>query len=184
MSQLGKANLKIGEHQTFLAYKARVCYLDFLKRYLVQAKDFHSARKKLESRRQAYESLLQKSFKEKKEDSRLEEDIRLALYKFEESTEQVKNRMIALKDVEADQYQQLTELIAYELNFFKESTGILNTIFNSQISLTPQKKIQSSERSVENEFLASPMDPSLSKLFTKTTNTEKISPTPFSTPKR
>ncbi|WBW74935.1 BAR adaptor protein, endophilin A3-like protein [Schizosaccharomyces osmophilus] len=104
-------------------------------------KDYHTARKKLESRRQTYESLLMKAYKAKKEDSRLEEDIRLASYKFEESTENVRNRMVTLKEAEIDQQQQMTQLLRHQLEFFKEATKTLTNVYelcHSSISQDPQ----------------------------------------------
>ncbi|EPY51155.1 BAR adaptor protein [Schizosaccharomyces cryophilus OY26] len=126
----GQVQLKIGELLGFFTNRANVCYLDFLKRYLVQMKDYHTARKKLESRRQTYESLLVKSYKAKKEDSRLEEDIRLASYKFEESTENVRSRMVSLKEAEIDQQHQMTQLLTHQLDFFKEATKTLTNVFD------------------------------------------------------
>ncbi|EPX73514.1 BAR adaptor protein [Schizosaccharomyces octosporus yFS286] len=124
----GQVQLKIGELLGFFTNRANACYLDFLKRYLVQMKDYHTARKKLESRRQTYESLLMKAYKAKKEDPRLEEDIRLASYKFEESTENVRSRMVALKEAETDQQQQMTQLLTHQLDYFKEATKALANV--------------------------------------------------------
>jgi predicted nucleic acid-binding Zn-ribbon protein len=66
----------------------------------VQMKDYQTARRKLESRRLTYDSVLSKVQKMKKEDVRIEEELRSARAKYEETNEDVHNRMTAIQDAE------------------------------------------------------------------------------------
>lgn len=63
-------------------------------------KDYQAARKKLESRRLAYDSVLSKVQKMRKEDVRTEEELRMARAKYEETSEDVHNRMISIQEAE------------------------------------------------------------------------------------
>jgi SMC interacting uncharacterized protein involved in chromosome segregation len=71
-----------------------------MERGIVQMKDYQAARKKLESRRLTYDSVLSKVQKLKREDVRAEEELRSARAKYEETSEDVQNRMIAIQEAE------------------------------------------------------------------------------------
>ena len=71
-----------------------------MERGLVQMKDYQAARRKLESRRLAYDSVLSKVQKMRKEDVRTEEELRSARAKYEETSEDVHNRMTAIQEAE------------------------------------------------------------------------------------
>lgn len=71
-----------------------------MERGLVQMRDYQTARRKLESRRLAYDSVLSKVQKMKKEDVRTEEELRSARAKYEETSEDVHNRMTAIQEAE------------------------------------------------------------------------------------
>jgi predicted nucleic acid-binding Zn-ribbon protein len=68
----------------------------------VQMRDYQAARRKLESRRLAYDSVLSKVQKMKKEDVRTEEELRSARAKYEETSEDVHNRMMAIQEAEVN----------------------------------------------------------------------------------
>ena len=84
-------------------HKATESALDTMERGLVQMKDYQTARKKLESRRLAYDSVLSKVQKMKKEDVRTEEELRSARAKYEETSEDVHNRMMTIQEAEVPQ---------------------------------------------------------------------------------
>jgi chromosome segregation ATPase len=63
-------------------------------------KDYQTARRKLESRRLTYDSVLSKVQKMKKEDVKTEEELRSAKAKYEETSEDVHNRMTTIQDAE------------------------------------------------------------------------------------
>jgi hypothetical protein len=81
-------------------HKATESALDTMERGLVQMKDYQAARRKLESRRLAYDSVLSKVQKMKKEDVRTEEELRSAKAKYEETNEDVHNRMTTIQEAE------------------------------------------------------------------------------------
>lgn len=110
-----------------------------MERGLVQMKDYQTARKKLESRRLHYDSVLSKVQKMKKEDSRTEEELRSARAKYEETSEDVYNRMTAIQEAEvwfsyllrliqADKLMDLTEFMEAQLEYYKKCADLLTNI--------------------------------------------------------
>jgi BAR domain len=81
-------------------HKATESALDTMERGLVQMKDYQTARRKLESRRLHYDSVLSKVQKMRKEDVRTEEELRNARAKYEETSEDVHNRMMTIQEAE------------------------------------------------------------------------------------
>lgn len=77
-----------------------------------------SARKKLEQRRLAYDTSLAKMQKSKKEDFRVEEELRAQKAKYEESSEDVYRRMQDIQEAETDVIQDLGQFLEAELDYF------------------------------------------------------------------
>ncbi len=114
---LGRTNERIGRIQETYVANATSSWLESLERSLAQLKDYQvsaspipstrldspttkqSARKKLENRRLAYDTSLAKMQKTKKEDFRVEEELRIQKAKYEETSEDVYRRM---QDVSAE----------------------------------------------------------------------------------
>ncbi|KAK3056124.1 hypothetical protein LTR53_020474, partial [Teratosphaeriaceae sp. CCFEE 6253] len=78
-------------------------------------KEYQAARKKLESRRLAYDTAQQKMQKSKREDFRMEEELRSQKAKYEESNEDVYRRMLDIKEAEVDSVGDLTSFLEAEL---------------------------------------------------------------------
>lgn len=76
-----------------------------------------NARKKLESRRLALDASTTKMQKAKRDDFRLEEELRSAKAKYEESSDDVYRRMQDIKDAEADSIRDLTRFLDTELDY-------------------------------------------------------------------
>ena len=76
-----------------------------------------NARKKLENRRLAYDASTAKLAKARRDDFRVEEEVRTNKAKFEESSEDVLRRMQDIKEAEADSVHALNELLDAELDF-------------------------------------------------------------------
>jgi hypothetical protein len=76
-----------------------------------------AARKKLESRRLAYDASVGKAQKAKRDDFRLDEEVRTSRAKFEEGKEDVLRRMQDIKENEADSVRDLTGFLDAELDF-------------------------------------------------------------------
>lgn len=84
-----------------------------------------AARKKLEQRRLAYDTSLAKMQKAKKEDFRVEEELRAQKVKYEESSEDVFRRMQDIKEAEVDLVQDLTDFLEAELTYYDRCREIL-----------------------------------------------------------
>ncbi|KAK8054478.1 meiotically up-regulated protein [Apiospora phragmitis] len=76
-----------------------------------------AARKKLENRRLAYDAATTKVQKAKREDFRLEDELRAAKAKYEESSEDVFRRMQDIKEVETETVNDLTNFLDAELEY-------------------------------------------------------------------
>lgn len=84
-----------------------------------------AARKKLESRRLAYDTSQAKLSKSKKEDFRMEEDLRSQKAKYEESSEIVYRRMLDIKEAEVDSVNDITALLDAELSYHDRAREVL-----------------------------------------------------------
>jgi len=92
-------------------------WMESLERSQVQMKEYQAARKKLDSRRLAYDTSLAKMQKAKKEDFRVEEELRSQKAKYEESEDDVYRRMIEIKDTEGESIADLTAFLDAELAY-------------------------------------------------------------------
>ena len=90
-----------------------------------QANSTQAARKKLDQRRLAYDASLAKMQKVKKEDFRVEEELRAQKAKYEESSEDVFRRMQDIKEAEVDLVHDLTDFLEAELTYYDRCREIL-----------------------------------------------------------
>jgi len=115
---MGRANEKIARTQESYVANATTGWLESLERSLAMMKEYQTARKKLESRRLAYDASLSKMQKAKKEDFRVEEELRSQKAKYEESSEDVYRRMQDIKEAEADSVNDLGAFLNSELEYY------------------------------------------------------------------
>lgn len=87
-----------------------------------------AARKKLETRRLAYDASLAKMQKAKKEDFRVEEELRSQKAKYEEANEEVYRRMEDIKDSETESVTDLTAFLDSELAYYENCREILQKL--------------------------------------------------------
>ncbi|KAF2024435.1 BAR-domain-containing protein [Setomelanomma holmii] len=125
LSSLGRANERLARVQETYVASATTSWLEGLERSLVQMKEYQAARKKLETRRLAYDTSLAKMQKSKKEDFRMEEELRAQKAKYEETSEDVFRRMQDIKESEVDLVQDLTSLLEAELSYYDRCREIL-----------------------------------------------------------
>ncbi|KAK5156825.1 hypothetical protein LTR04_005539 [Oleoguttula sp. CCFEE 6159] len=131
LASLGRANERIGRMQETYVANATSSWLESLERSLVQMKEYQvakpaqAARKKLESRRLAYDSSLSKMQKSKKEDFRMEEELRSQKAKYEESSEEVYRRMQDIKEAEIESVADLTSFMEAELTYYDRCREVL-----------------------------------------------------------
>ncbi|KAA8568544.1 hypothetical protein EYC84_007564 [Monilinia fructicola] len=115
---MGTANDRISRQQDAYVHEATSTWLESLERSLAQMKEYQAARKKLEQRRLAYDASLSKMQKAKREDFRVEEELRSQKAKYEESSEDVLRRMQDIKEAEADSVQDLGAFLEAELEYY------------------------------------------------------------------
>ncbi|KAF1971787.1 BAR-domain-containing protein [Bimuria novae-zelandiae CBS 107.79] len=125
LSSLGRANERLARVQETYVQSATSTWLEGLDRSLAQMKEYQNARKKLEQRRLAYDTSLAKMQKVKKEDFRVEEELRAQKAKYEESSEDVFRRMQDIKESEVEMVQDLTAFLEAELTYYDRCREIL-----------------------------------------------------------
>ena len=100
-------------------------WLESLERSLVQMKEYQGARKKLETRRLAYDASLAKMQKAKKEDFRNEEELRSQRNKYEEAEDDVRRRMQDIRDMDPESVTDLGSLLDAQLAYHEKSREAL-----------------------------------------------------------
>ncbi|KAI0517428.1 BAR-domain-containing protein [Xylaria bambusicola] len=125
---MGRANERIaGLQETYVSH-ATSYWLEGLERSLAMMKEYQSARKKLENRRLTYESCATKIQKAKREDFRLEDELRTSKAKYEESSEDVYRRMMDIKEAEADSVRDLGNFLDSELDYYERCAEELRRV--------------------------------------------------------
>ena len=122
---LGRADERIARMQETYCANATSSWLESTERSLVQMKEYQAARKKLESRRLAYDAASAKMQKSKKEDYRMEEELRSQKAKYEESSEEVYRRMLDIKEAEVDSVAYLTSFLEAQLVYYDRCREVL-----------------------------------------------------------
>ncbi|EQL04227.1 BAR domain containing protein [Ophiocordyceps sinensis CO18] len=113
LSHVGRAKERIADIHSSYVEDVSASWLQHLER--------SAARKKLESRRLAYDASLAKMQKAKRDDFRVEDEMRVCKTKFDDSTEDVLRRMQDIKDAEADNVSALNSLLDAELDFHERA---------------------------------------------------------------
>jgi len=105
-------------------------WADSLERSLMQMKELQAARRKLESRRLAYDTSLAKMQKAKREDFRVEEELRSQQMKYEEAEADVERRMFEIKDAEGESVFDLTAFLEAQLSYHDQCREALLQLQN------------------------------------------------------
>lgn len=132
----GRAHERLARIQDSYSVQASASWLEALERSLASMKEYQNARKKLESRRLAYDATLAKMQKAKKEDFRVEEELRTQKVKYEETNDDVYRRMMDIQDAEGENLADLTAFIEAELNYHERSREVLLQLRN-ELPLAP-----------------------------------------------
>ncbi|KAK3061755.1 hypothetical protein LTS18_005516 [Coniosporium uncinatum] len=122
---LGRANEAISRKQETYNVGATSTWLESLERSLAQMKEYQAARKKLEQRRLAYDASLAKMQKAKREDFRVEEELRAQKAKYEETSEDVYRRMMDIKEAEVESVNDLSAFLEAELTYYDSCREVL-----------------------------------------------------------
>lgn len=122
---LGRANERIARMQETYCANATSSWLESVERSMIQMKEYQAARKRLEARRLAFDTASLKMQKSKKEDYKMEEELRSQKAKYEESQEDVYRRMLDIKEAEADSVVDLSSFLEAELQYYDRCREIL-----------------------------------------------------------
>ncbi|KAI9624768.1 hypothetical protein H4Q26_016686 [Puccinia striiformis f. sp. tritici PST-130] len=106
---------------------------------------------------------LQKSKKEKRD---LEDDLRLAKNRYEETSEEVQERAIAIQDSEADQMLALTKLLEIQSIWIDDQKRILDDLKRNWVDPSAFKSAGSGRKKTAHTFGAEPA-PTVSKTLIK-----------------
>lgn len=133
MAGFGQANERIARTQDSYASNASSTWLASVERSLAHMREYQvrhrlqtreiwannlqNARKKLESRRLAYDTSMSKMQRSKREDFRAEEEHRQQKIKYEESAEDVQRRMQDIIEAENDNVADLYTFLEAELDY-------------------------------------------------------------------
>ncbi|KAK0636030.1 hypothetical protein B0T17DRAFT_481182 [Bombardia bombarda] len=114
---MGRANERVAAIQETFVAEATATWLESLERSLAMMKEYQSSRKKLEGRRLAYDASMTKMQKGRRDDFRVEEELRAAKAKYEEASEDVLRRMQDIRDAETDSVRDMTQFLDAELDY-------------------------------------------------------------------
>ncbi|KAJ3084663.1 hypothetical protein HDU99_008409 [Rhizoclosmatium hyalinum] len=121
-----KALILVGDAHTDVATSQRTFvnivkdgYLEEMNRQMADVKDYQRLKTKLENRRLDYDAKMNKVQKAKAANPALEEDVRVAQSKYEETLQDITARMISLNANEEDQLTELCRLVDAEVEFFQ-----------------------------------------------------------------
>ncbi|KAL7785495.1 BAR domain-containing protein [Trichoderma ceciliae] len=131
LASMGNANEQLAELQTTYLDCANATWLQHIERNLVMMREYQAARKKLENRRLAYDATMGKMQKAKKDDVRLEEELCVNKTKFDDSTEDVYQRMQDIREAEQDTIGALTSFLDAELEYHERAANELRRIRKS-----------------------------------------------------
>ena len=136
---LGRSDQDLARLQKHYGSRITASWLQSIERSLTQLKEFTVARKRLESRRLAFDAAQAKGQKSRKDDFRTEEEVRLQKVKYEEASEEVYRRMLDIKDGEQVNVADLGEFLDAQLAYHEQSLARLQ-----------RTKLEWMERSVGN----------------------------------
>ena len=91
-------------------------------------KDYSAARKKLENRRIGYDASMNKLQKARRDDFRIEEEVRSAKAKYEETSEDVVRRMCDIKESEGETVRDLSSFLDAELEYHERCAEELRRV--------------------------------------------------------
>ncbi|KAH8164577.1 hypothetical protein CIB48_g3687 [Xylaria polymorpha] len=158
---MGRANERVAGIQESYVAHATSYWLEGLERSLAMMREYQSARKKLESRRLTYEASVGKMQKAKREDFRLEDELRAAKAKYEESSEDVYRRMMDIKEAEGDSVRDLGNFLDSELDHYERCAEELRRV--KQEWMGTQTQATSSSRASDFGSVRRPMNRSYSE---------------------
>ncbi|KAI8844945.1 hypothetical protein BC829DRAFT_281342 [Chytridium lagenaria] len=126
--RVGEAHERIASLQVTLASEVQDGYVNHLTSITAEMKEYQKTKTKLENRRLDFDAKLNRVHKAKKENTVLEEEIRVAQNKYEESLSDTTDRMIALNSNEDEQLHGLLDFVDAEVEYFRSAMQILTKL--------------------------------------------------------
>ncbi|CEL09950.1 Putative BAR domain protein (AFU_orthologue; AFUA_5G06340) [Aspergillus calidoustus] len=130
LTMFGRAEERLARIQEAYIAQATSSWLESLERSLTQLKDYQASRKKLDSRRLAYDTSLSKMQKAKREDYRVEEELRTQKVKYEEANDDVHRRMLDIKHAEPENVMDLHAFLDAQLSYHDQCREVLLRLKN------------------------------------------------------
>ncbi|KAJ2366689.1 hypothetical protein IW150_005877, partial [Coemansia sp. RSA 2607] len=148
LEQFGQVVERISDLQVQFINNVKEEWLSNLQRNIDEFKEYQAMKKRLDSRRSDYESKQSKLQKSRKENVNLEDELRTAQVRYEDTYEDVTRRMVELKDAD---HSNLVELYAFyeaQVAYHKkcgEQLDRMRSVFEETLKAkrTPTKAIPS-----------------------------------------
>lgn len=121
LATIGRANERIANLHSNFAEDVNANWVHHVDRNVTMMKDYQNARKKLESRRLAYDASVAKMQKAKRDDFRVEEEMRISKTKFDDSSEDIMRRMQDIQDAETESIAALNAFLEAQLNYHERA---------------------------------------------------------------
>ncbi|GAO20081.1 uncharacterized protein UV8b_05165 [Ustilaginoidea virens] len=125
---VGRANERVANLHSNFADDVTANWLHHVDRNVTMMRDYQTARKKLESRRLAYDASVSKMQKSKRDDFRVEEEMRINKTKFDDASEDVMRRMQDVQASEADSIAALDAFLESQLNYHEKAAEELRRV--------------------------------------------------------
>lgn len=129
--RLGHAEEELNGHQVRFANQTKDGWLSGLQRAIDEHKEYAIMKKKLESRRSDYDSKQAKLQKSRKDTVILEDDVRTAQVRYEDTHEDVTRRMVSMKEAEHVQLQELAGFYEAQLAYHSKCFESLKSLRGS-----------------------------------------------------
>ncbi|OAQ66226.1 BAR domain-containing protein [Pochonia chlamydosporia 170] len=131
LAAVGRANERISNLHSNYAEDVNANWLHHLDRNVAMMKEYQAARKRLEGRRLAYDTSVAKMHKAKRDDFRIEEEMRVSRTKFDDASEDVMRRMQDIQDAEAESINALNSFLEAQLNYHERAAEELRRVRQS-----------------------------------------------------
>lgn len=137
LAHVGRTNERVADFHSSYVEDVTATWLQHLERSVTMMKEYQAARKKLESRRLAYDASLTKMQKAKRDDFRVEEEMRVCKTKYDDSSEDVLRRMQDIKDAEGENVGALSSLLDAELAYHERAVDELRRARQTLADVSP-----------------------------------------------
>ncbi|PVG00117.1 BAR-domain-containing protein [Serendipita vermifera] len=166
LTALGKAHVKMASIQEQFADSFHSLFLTRIESALAEFAQYQALRKKLKSRRLAYDAAVshsQKQFRKEKEKTDAEEEVTRARTRFEEISTDVQNQMEKIQDGELEQFRDLSRLLDMETKFVEGWLNALRDIkedwpANSEVYRVQTSKARAPTHVMQSSITATPSD--------------------------